>query len=41
MKKYFFMLIALVAVGSILVSCEPSNTPKKPNETYYDAPARK
>lgn len=34
------MLIALVAIGSVLVSCEP-DTPKNPHETYYDAPARR
>lgn len=35
------MLIAIVGLGSVLVSCEPSNTPSDPHETYYDAPARR
>lgn len=41
MKKYFFMLIALVAMSAVLVSCEEPNRPSNPHETYYDAPARR
>lgn len=41
MKKYFLMLIALVTLSFVFISCERSNTPSRPNESYYDMPMRK
>jgi len=41
MKKYFLLLVTLVFMATVFTSCEQSNTPTKPNESYYNIAANK